>query len=87
LTTRQEVRASLTKQGYRDAFSSPGRPELWIGPKGDRKATARNKTTGEWSVVPYPEPSCCTPSESSALEERDGIVLQCGRVNEFGWLE
>lgn len=82
--TREQVRSALATEGYQSGFSSPGRPELWVKGR-SRMAYARQVSGADerWVILPYPEPSTCTPEQARELEKRDGIVLQAGQlVNE-----
>lgn len=54
-TSKREAKRALMEHGYRPAFSSPGRPELWIGPdpKRERVAVALASHIGgkeEWRI-------------------------------------
>jgi len=78
--TRIEARTTLVEEGFQHAFSSPGRPELWI--KGKlRKAVARRtiEADQDWVIVDYPEPSVCRAVDLPALVERDGYLLVNGK--------
>jgi hypothetical protein len=78
--TREEARRALGEQGYQSAFSSPGRPELWIKGK-SRMAIARRVVDADedWIALPYPEPSTATCMQVHELAKRDGIVLNAGK--------
>lgn len=78
-TSKREAKRALMEHGYRPAFSSPGRPELWIGPdpKRERVAVALASYIGgkeEWRIVPYPEPAVCNAREAEELATRDHVV-------------
>lgn len=82
------ARSELMKSGFVQAFSSPGRPELWCKP-GDRRArfSVGRDAQNVWHIAPYPEPSSCLPSELGALNKRDR-VLGTEQVSEaeLDWL-
>lgn len=76
----QDARTYLYRTlGYAHAFSSPGRPMLWVKGK-DRRAVAR-KPDGLWYIVPYPEPATGIPDVVGELETRDASYdrPQCRR--------
>ena len=77
--TRQAARTELSTAGYMSAFSSPGRPELWVK-KGSRLAVARRVRGADedWVILPYPEPATCTAEQAFELAKRDGVVLNGG---------
>ena len=79
-----------------NAFSSPGRPELWA--KGRERRAVQRRVKGadvEWEIVAYPEPAECTEAELPALTARDGRVLNGQREldetvslpDDGAWLE
>ena len=98
--TRNSVRKELVDNGLVTAFSSPGRPELWCKP-GDKKtrfAVQREtlKRSERWHIIPYPDPSSCTPEKSIELTARDGVVSNAdqsfapGQItveSEFEWMD
>jgi hypothetical protein len=79
--TRVEARTALVTDGYKSAFASPGRPELWVKGK-SRVAIARRVVDADesWVILPYPEPATCSPSEAVELAQRDGVVLNGGAL-------
>ena len=84
-TSKHEAKKALMEHGYRSAFSSPGRPELWIGPdpKRERVAVALASYIDgkeEWRIVPYPEPAVCNAREAEELAKRDRVVTSGGYV-------
>jgi len=55
-----EARQELSGNGYKEAFSSPGRPYHFVK-KGDRLAI--REQDGEWLIVAYPGQPVIMPSE------------------------
>jgi hypothetical protein len=84
--TRLQARIVLAEEGYIVAFSSPGRPELWVKlSDSDRRCAIARVVEGAdetWRIVAYPEPAVCGADEMPALLNRDGQVLQAGRLCE-----
>ena len=71
--TAESARTELANEGYRQAFSSPGRPALYIKKHSKRYAVAEleKARSSEWLIVPYPEPSVVNANELSALLEAE----------------
>lgn len=91
--SRAAVRKHLIDNGFVDAFTSPGRPELWLKPGSPklRYAVQRERSDeGErWHIIPYPEPSVCSSQKVRELAARDGVLLNGPqkKEEEFGWLD
>lgn len=78
--TREQARKAMGDAGFKSAFSSPGRPELWI--KGRSRMAIARRIRGadeDWVSLPYPEPATATPAQVAELAKRDGVVLQAGK--------
>lgn len=78
-TSKREAKRALMEHGYRPAFSSPGRPQLWIGPdpKRERVAVALARyvdSEQSWRIVPYPEPAVAGKELAAELAARDKVV-------------
>lgn len=79
--TRAEARKAVVDDGYKSAFSSPGRPELWV--KGKSRVAVARRVVGadeSWVILTYPEPPCASPAEVIELAKRDGVVLNAGKL-------
>ncbi len=79
--TRLQARTELANAGFHNAFSTPGRPELWVKGR-DRRAVQRRVIGADeaWLIVAYPEPAVCLPEQVASLYLRDGEVMQAGAI-------
>lgn len=57
----QSARRELSANGYAEAFSSPGRPFLFVKKGGSRMGV--HEKDGEWRIVTYPEPAVVSPGD------------------------
>ena len=76
--TLQTAYEELTANGYREAFSSPGRPRLWVKGKpgkSQKRVAVQVLDNDERRIVDYPEPAVVNQFDESV--ERGGDYENC----------